>query len=143
MKPRGIAERDTNRIGNISEIYIIGRFLQNGYIVFIPSGGNGRIDLIIEDAEGQFWRIQCKSASLTNDGTALRFRTANHNVTGKHRQMRHYREDCDFFAVYNARINKVYLVPVGEVGMTQAHLQLVHPKHKNQHGYKMAANYEL
>ena len=26
-----------------------------------PYGGSERYDLVIEDVEGQFWRIQCKS----------------------------------------------------------------------------------
>ena len=41
---------------------IITRFLQLGYKVLTPYGGNQRYDLVIEDADGQFWRIQCKSA---------------------------------------------------------------------------------
>ena len=43
---------------------IITRFLQLGYIVLTPYGGNQRYDLVIEDADGQFWRIQCKTGTL-------------------------------------------------------------------------------
>ena len=39
--------------------------------------------------------------------------------------------------------SKVYLIPVGEVGATRAHLRLIPPKNKNQYGYRMASNYEL
>ena len=75
--------------------------------------------------------------------TVLKFDTANHNVTGKNRQMRHYRGQCDYFALYSAEIDKVYLVPVNEVGATRAHLRLILPKNKNQYGYRMAQDYEL
>ena len=143
MKPQGKMKRDTNRTGDISEIHIIGRLLQLGYTVFTANGGNQRSDLIIEDNEGKFWRIQCKSARLVENSSVLQFDTASHNVTGKNRQMKHYREDCDFFAVYNGELNKTYLIPVDEVGITRAHLRLTHPKHKNQYGYKMASDYEL
>jgi hypothetical protein len=67
----------------------------------------------------------------------------NHNVTGKKRDWRHYRGQCDYFALYSAELNKVYLVPVNEVGATRAHLRLILPKNKNQYGYRMASNYEL
>ncbi len=58
----GKGKRDTNTKGNISEAAIITRFLQLGYVVLTPYGGNQRYDLVIEDADGNFWRIQCKSA---------------------------------------------------------------------------------
>jgi len=42
-----------------------------------------------------------------------------------------------------AELNKIYLVPVDEVGATRAHLRLTPPKNKNQYGYRMASDYEL
>ena len=139
----GKGKRDTNATGEISEAAIITRLLQLGYVVLIPYGGNQRYDLVIEDSDGQFWRVQCKSAWIDEGGTVLKFDTANHNVTGKNRQLRHYRGQCEYFALYNAELNKVYLVPVDEVGATRANLRLTKPKNKNQYGYRMASNYEL
>ena len=143
MRPRERLEHDTNATGNISEFNIIIRLLDLGFMVFAPYGGGQRCDLIIADAEEKFWRIQCKTARLIENGTVLQFDTANHNVTGKNRQMRHYRGECDFFALYNRELDKVYLVPVDEVGLTRAHLRLTPPKNKNQYGYRMASDYEL
>lgn len=143
MELLGKGKRTTNSIGDISEAAIITRFLQLGYVVLTPYGGNQRYDLVIEDADGQFWRIQCKSAWIDERSTVLKFDTANHNVTGKNRQMRHYRGQCDYFALYSAELDKVYLVPVNEVGATRAHLRLIPPKNKNQYGYRMASDYEL
>src|SRR5437667_668817 len=105
----GGVRRDTNRIGAISESAIITRFLQCGYVVLTPYGGNQRYDLVIEDADGQFWRIQCKTAWLDEGGAVLKFDTANHNVTGKKRDWRHYRGQCEYFAVYSAELGKVFL----------------------------------
>lgn len=138
----GKGKRDTNSIGDISEAAIITRFLQLGYVVLTPYGGNQRYDLVIEDAERQFWRVQCKSAWIDNRAV-VQFNTANHNVTGKNRQMRHYRGQCDYFAVYCAELNKVYLISVDQVGTTAANLRLIPPKNKNQYGYRMAPDYEL
>jgi len=71
------------------------------------------------------------------------FSTAIRHVTGKNRQSRNYRGQCDYMAVYKEALNKVYLVPVDEVGAARAHLRLTPPKNKNQYGYRMASDYEL
>lgn len=144
MGPVGKGRHDTNSKGQISEAAITTRLLQAGYIVLTPYGGNQRYDMVIEDADGQFFRVQCKSSAwIDEDNTVLKFDTANHNVTGKKRDWRHYRGQCEYFAIYSAELNKVYLVPVDEVGSTRAHLRLTIPKNKNQHGYRMASDYEL
>ena len=48
----GKGKRDTNAIGDMSEVAIIMRFLQPGYVVLTVYGGNERYDLIIEDSVG-------------------------------------------------------------------------------------------
>lgn len=139
----GRNKRDTNQTGDISEVAIILRFLQLGYTVLAPYGGNLRYDLMIEDEHEKFWRIQCKTAWLDEDGAVLTFNTANHNVTGKNRNWRHYREQCDYFAVYNEELNKVYLIPVDQVGTIKANLRL-EPTKNNQGKYvRWAKDYEL
>src|SRR5215831_8523425 len=95
--PPGKGKRSSNSIGEISEAAIIARFLQLGYVVLTPYGGNQRYDLVIEDAEGDFWRVQCKTARIQDDGTVIAFDTANHNYALKDRQWRHYRGQCDYF----------------------------------------------
>src|SRR5258708_39508957 len=118
----GKGKRDTNSIGDISEAAIITRFLQLGYVVLTPYGGNPRYDLIIEDSEVQFCRIQCKTARIDESGTVLRFTASISNVTGKKRQPRHYRDQCDYFALFCEKLNKAYLVPVNQVGTTSTTL---------------------
>lgn len=143
MRPQAKIKHDTNSIGDISEATITARLLQIGYVVLIPYGGNQRYDLIIEDLDGHLWRIQCKTASINASSTILTFNTSIRNVTGKNRQLRHYRGQCDYFAAYNAEIDRVYLVPVSDVGITRAHLRLTPPKNGNQQEYRMASDYEL
>ncbi len=120
MGPIGKGKRDTNNIGEISEAAIITRFLQLGYVVLTPYGGNQRYDLIIEDTDRQLWRVQCKTAWIDENDTVLKFDTANHNVTGKKRDWRHYREQCNYFAVFCEKLGKIYLIPVDAVGTTRA-----------------------
>ncbi len=137
----GKGKRDTNSIGDISESAIVTRFLQLGYIVLIPYGGSQRYDLVIEDVEGQFWRVQCKTGWIEENGAILVFKTANHN--GQKRDWRHYREQCDYFAVYNEELNKVYLIPVDQVGITNAKLRLLPAKNNQEKYVRWAKDYEL
>ncbi len=139
----GKGKRDTNSIGDISEAGIITRFLQLGYVVLTPYGGSQRYDLVIEDAEGKFWRVQCKTARIEDNGTVVAFDTANHNFVGRNKQWRHYRGQCDYFAVYCEELNKVYLVPVGQVGTASANLRLVPAKNNQVKNVRWAQDYEL
>jgi len=139
----GKGRQDSNTKGQISEAAITARLLQAGYIVLIPYGGTQRYDLVIEKTDGQFWRIQCKSAWIDEGGTVLKFDTANHNVTGKKRDWRHYRGQCEYFALYSVELDKVYLVPVDEVGTTRAHLRLMPAKNHQEKNVRWAQNYEL
>src|SRR5256712_10573292 len=127
----GNNKRTTNNIGDISEAAIIARFLQLGYVVLTVYGGNQRYDLVIEDAEGQFWRVQCKTARIQDDGTVVAFDTANHNYALKNKKWRHYQGQCDYFAVYCEGLEKVYLVLVDQVGATRVNLRLT-PAKNNQ-----------
>ncbi len=139
----GKGKRNSNSIGEISESAIIARFLQLGYVVLTVYGGNQRYDLVIEDADGQFWRVQCKTARIQDNGTVVAFDTANHNFALKKKQWRHYRGQCDYFAVYCEELNKVYLIPVDQVGATRANLRLVPAKNNQEKHVRWAQDYEL
>src|SRR5712664_410619 len=102
---KGKRERTTNCIGSISESAITTRFLQLGYDVLIPYGGKLRCELLIEDDEGEIWRVQCKTASIQDNGTVVAFDTGNHNVALKDKQWRSYRGQCDYFAAYCEELN--------------------------------------
>ena len=71
----GKGRPDSNKKGQISEAAIAARLLQAGYVVLTPYGGTQRYDLVVEDADGKFWRIQCKSAWIDEGGTVLKFDT--------------------------------------------------------------------
>jgi PD-(D/E)XK endonuclease len=140
----GKGKRTTNSIGEISEAAIIARFLQLGYVVLTVYGGNQRYDLVIEDAEGQFWRVQCKTGRIDEDSTVIRFNTAIRNVTGKNRQSRHYQGQCDYFAAYCEKLNKVYLIPVDQAGLLSSLSLRLAPRKNNQDKYILwAKDYEL
>ncbi|MBV8821936.1 MAG: hypothetical protein JO123_04000, partial [Ktedonobacteraceae bacterium] len=100
--------------------------------------------LLIEDADGKFWRIQCKTGWMDEEQTVILFATASsYNHTAKQKGWRHYRGQADYFAVYCEELDKVYLVPVDTVGVTQAKLRLAATKNKQNKNVRWAHDYEL
>lgn len=140
-------KRDSKSVGERSEAIIMSRLLQVGYMVLTPFGESSRYDLVIEDADGGFWRVQCKTAWLSGDCTYIRFNTASNHYHYKGGRTtnarRNYQGQIEYFAVFSPDTDKVYLIPVDHVGTTQAHLRLVKTTAKNQHGIRMAIDYEL
>jgi hypothetical protein len=137
-------KRHTDKTGDISEAAIITRLLRSGYVVLTPYGKNHRYDLVIEDADGKFWRIQCKTGWLDEEKTVIKFATASsYNHTARQKGWRHYRGQCDYFAVYVEQLDKVYFVPVDAVGLAQAMLRLTPTKNKQEKNVRWAKEYEL
>ena len=76
------------QLGERAQAHVIAKFLEVGYNVLVPYGDSSRYDLVIEDAEGRFWRVQVKTAWIEggNQGyikfatTSLRSRSTNGHV---------------------------------------------------------------
>lgn len=78
--------RSRKAVGEQSEAIITARFIEIGYHVLIPYGDNLRYDLIIEDANGRFWRIQCKAGHTINNEASITFSASSsyaHTRAGK------------------------------------------------------------
>ncbi len=124
LKPK----QNHKAIGEQSEAIIMAKLLEVGYSVLMPFGDNRRYDLVIEDADEHFWRIQCKTGWLENDGDYIEFATAStyyHTRAGRmDHGRRDYRGQIDYFAVYCPETRKVYLVSIDHVGNTSAMLRL-------------------
>jgi len=103
-----------------------------------------RYDLVIEDADGKFWRVQCKTGWLNEDHSVILFASSSSmNYTVKHKGARSYRGQCEYFAVYVEAINKVYFIPVDDVGMARATLRLTPSKNNQEKNVRWAKDYEL
>src|SRR5437899_12910009 len=85
----GLLGPTKKQLGERSQAHIIAQLLEVGYTVLTPYGDSSRYDLVIEDANGQFWRVQCKTAwieggdkgFITFPTTSLRARSTNEKVT--------------------------------------------------------------
>jgi len=136
-------KQNNKTIGERSEAIIMAKLLEVGYGVLMPFGDNRRYDLVIEDADGKFYRIQCKTARLMNGGACINFATAStyyHTKAGFGR--RGYHGEIDYFAVYSPDTRGVYLVPIDHVGTTSAKLRLAPTGNRQEKHVRWAKDYE-
>lgn len=56
---------------------------------------------------------------------------------------RTYRGQCDYFAVYCEKFNKIYLIAVDDVSITKANLRLTQTKNNQEKYVRWARDYEL
>lgn len=95
--------------GITTELICMQKFIELGYIVSIPYGNNSRYDLLVDNGK-TIWRIQCKTASL-NDNGSYTVQTCNKVSTTTQRKTKHYtKEQIDFIA--SIIENQVVIIPV-------------------------------
>lgn len=116
---------DPKGIGEQSESQILARFLKHGLTVLMPFGDNQRYDLVV-DEDGDFIRVQCKTANLERDGRSFTFPTASSNwYRGTTRT---YIGEVDVFAVYSREEDEVYIVKVDNAPRKSCRIRLRPPK---------------
>lgn len=118
---------------------MLAALLAAGYSVLTPFG-HKRYDLAW--AEGtKLIRVQCKTGRF-RDGVIM-FSTSSHSRYGSGMKRRNYRLDVDFFGVYCAETERVYLVPVGDVPINTAMLRVSPAKNAQSKRVMWARDFEL
>jgi hypothetical protein len=105
----------------------------------MPFGDNQRFDLVIY-REGQFVRVQCKTARL-RDGAVV-FKTCSsqaHRGGGR----KGYQNEADFFMAYCPETGKIYSIPVAETGTDTCSLRVNAPKNKQVQHIRWAKDFEF
>src|SRR5262245_7012178 len=98
-----------------------------GKFVLLPFGEGRRYDLVIEEDDGRFVLVQCKTGRIRQG--AVRFLAYSLNLLpGDQVSRRPYLGEVEFFGVYCPANGKVYLVPVEDVPQTEASLRLEPPR---------------
>ncbi|MCA1634835.1 MAG: hypothetical protein LC802_14365 [Acidobacteria bacterium] len=128
----------TGEKGNLSEARVLAAFVAAGYLVSVPFGSGHRYDFVVDNSTCLF-RVQCKTGRVKN-GTLL-FNAYSQSGNGSVKMS--YRGTADLFAVINPDNDKVYLVPVNEVGVTDVSLRLSPTLNKQARGVRWAEFYLL
>jgi hypothetical protein len=144
--PKHVGRPHPKIVGDASQAMVLGRLVQAGKNVLVPFGENVRYDYVIEEANGSFVRVQCKTGRLRKG--VITFNTCSstyHHPSNRGMRVyqHHYRGDADVFGVYCPETDGVYLVPVDDVGKKGCSLR-VEPTLNNQiKKIRWAGDFEL
>jgi hypothetical protein len=86
-----------------------------GFVV-VPALEGSRYDLLLEQPEGRFLRLQCKTGRLRDNAVQFHTRSQtgrSHNVRPK----AYTKAEIDYFAVFCVETGSCYLVPVQEASV--------------------------
>ena len=131
--------------GTVSEAYFIAKCLDNDWTVADVVGDCERYDCILDKGE-RLERVQIKTGRMYYG--AIYFPTSSStyhvpdNCNTKHAR-HNYRGQIDAFGVYSPELNKCYLIPVEEVGTSQACLRVDPPKNGQSKAVRWAKDFEI
>jgi hypothetical protein len=130
-------------VGERSQLAIMVALDRVGYPVFVPLGENTRYDLVIDEGT-RLARVQCKTGRLR--GGAVRFKACSsyaHHPSPKILK-RDYVDEIDYFGVYCAETQGVYLIPIEDVQARWECALRVEPTRNGQkQRIRHAADYEV
>lgn len=134
-------ETDSNSKGAMVELQCMSSFIKNGFIVSTPHGGHARYDFVA-DKGGKMLRVQCKTSTLSEDGTSFSFQTRVNTTTSRGYKSHSYtEEDVDLLATVVG--GTCYVVPISECGGSSKTLRLRDSRRKAYKNSKYAGNYVI
>lgn len=101
-------------------------FTKYGILLYAPIISDSRCDFIAE-IKDSFIRIQCKSATESEDGNSFSFSTVSKNWNTKEKKT--YKDQIDYF--YTNHKGQGYLVPIDKTGVSAKTLRLFSLDDKN------------
>jgi len=133
-----MAKHAPKEVGERSEGMVLAALLREKKVVLLPFGDSQRYDLVIDEG-GEFLRVQVKTGRL-KDG-AIRFPCCSSYYQTYEKF--NYRGQADLFGVYCPELDAVFLVPVDQVGVTEATLRTCPTKNGQRKGVRLAEDYVL
>lgn len=120
-----MAEVDSHRRGDLTELLVAAELKKRGIAVSEPIGNNERYDLVLEQPSGALLRAQVKTGRL-KDGT-IRFKGVSQHTNSAGHVYKPYGNDIDCFLVYCYDTDQTFLLNSNEVG-TKMYLRVEEPK---------------
>jgi len=99
----------TSKTGEITQAKVLAALVESGRSVLLPFGDHKRYDMVVEEPEGCFLRVQCKTGWVSHG--AIWFATASvdsRSIPGSVRRQG-YRGQIELFGVYCPATHQVYL----------------------------------
>ena len=114
---------------------ILHALVAKGEEVLIPWADHLRYDLafvhyedeLLTTKEPRLYRVQCKAARLSEDGSCIIFNGYNiiPGEKGRRSQKKGYRGEVEYFGVHSSDTGKCYLIPVDDVPIADVKLRLI------------------
>ena len=139
---KNIMDKNTKKVGNLTELQCATRLYEIGCAVSIPFGNSEKYDLII-DWNNVLYKVQVKHANCHFDENneidyiTIECRWQSHNSNG-YKQTKYTKKDTDFFATYYN--NECYLIPQSECSNVKT-LRIKPPKNNQKIGISFLNNY--
>ena len=124
--------------GILTELQCQQDFIREGVLVSQPITQDSKYDYIA-DVLGKLYKIQCKSSSISEDGSFIHMKTKSTNI----RTMKdtfYSKDDIDYF--YTCYEGKSYLVPVEIAGHGETRLRFSSSQPNNPN-IRWAKDYEF
>jgi len=133
--------RDTSHVGDVSELEVALALVRTGRQVLRPLSSASRYDLLIDNGDGTFIRVQCKTGVL-RDGSVV-FRV--YSVSGHRTTRIPYLEQIDAFGVFCPATTRSYLVPTAAIpGRTDmVSLRVVPARNGQRRGIHAASEFAI
>ncbi|MFB6104570.1 MAG: group I intron-associated PD-(D/E)XK endonuclease [Halobacteriaceae archaeon] len=129
---------ESHRKGDVTEARVIAEFKEREIPVSIPFGDNERYDVVVESDE-EMYRIQIKTGWPSDGCIHFHGKSSHTNATGN--VYKKYDGDVDYFAVYCAEVEELYLIGEDEFE-TNMQLRVEEPG-VNQPTINWASEYEF
>src|SRR5438045_1161137 len=135
--------KEIARIGLTAHTAVLHKLVSKGLEVLQPLGDHLRFDLAYYQEEtAELIRIQCKAGRYNRKRGCVIFK--NFNRTGGRSDKRGYTGEVEYFGVYCAELDKVYLVPVDIVVYTdEVGMRVTPPKNNQRKKVIWAQDYEI
>lgn len=133
--------RNTTRIGDITEMAVAAALVRQGRKLLRPISSATRYDLLIDNEDGSFVRVQCKTGRLRDGRVEFRL----YSVSGHNTKAVGYVGQVDAYGVYCPQTATTYLVPVTAIGAcgALATLRVADARNGQTRGVRLAAEYAI
>lgn len=133
--------RTTNEVGGLTQAKVLARLVELGKHVLVPYCNIGRYDLLIDNRDGTYTRVECKTGRYRRG--CIEFNSASTGGYGGSANTKHYNGDADLFAIWYPGTDNVYAMPVNECTKTKGLLRLDPPKGPGGKIVRWASDYKL
>ena len=133
--------RDTSSRGDLTEIEVAAALMRDGRRVLRPVSSASRYDLVLDNRNGTFTRVQCKTGVLRRGAIVFRV----YSVSGHRTKGVTYQSEVDAFGVYCPETRATYLVPMATIAERRVMvcLRVTSARNGQQRGIKDARRFEI